>query len=160
MRIVSRTKKESHRFVVLKGFVWEGRTVQVGEEIEIKEQPDQDGMVKRGLVRPVDLVDGLIYVALRPFHLPGKTLKFEAKALELVSLKAEDALRLMLDRAVLPRDSEQWRPYKMKLGAAKEILRGKRLLMVPGQVWRRRRPLRMWGWIILQGKNSIPSGRG
>jgi hypothetical protein len=119
MKIIHRSKEKGYEFITQKSFNWDGRVVQKGEEIVIKEQADQDGMVQRRQVRPSDLVDGAIYVAVRPFTLPGQVKKFETKAMELVSLKASDALALMLDRAVIPRDPDQWRPYKMKLGAPK-----------------------------------------
>lgn len=67
----------------------------------------------------MDLKDGQTYITLRPFTLPGASAKFETKKLELVSLKADDALILMLDRACLPADPDQWRPYAMKLGSPK-----------------------------------------
>jgi hypothetical protein len=119
MKIISRTKKNVYEFIVLKSFISNGKPTTPGDKIEIPLHPDQLDMVHRGLVRPVDLVDGLIYVALKPFTLPGNKEKFETKKLELVSLKADDALALMFDRAVLPRDDDQWRPYGMKLGAPK-----------------------------------------
>jgi hypothetical protein len=119
MKIISRAKKDSYRFIALKQFLWDGRTVKVGEEVTIKEAVDQLGLTQRHMVKPIDLVDGLIYITLRPFNLPGQVKKFETKAMELVSLKAEDALALMLQKMVLPRDNEQWRPYQMKLGAPK-----------------------------------------
>ena len=120
MKILQRAKKELHyKFLVVKSVVWDGKIVQPGDEIEIQIQAEADGMVQNGRVRPVDLIDGLTYVALRAFTLPGQSAKFETKKLELVSLKADDALRLMLDRSCLPADPDQWRPYAMKLGAPK-----------------------------------------
>jgi len=119
VKILQRAKRDSYKFVVLRTFMWSGKPTIPGDEIEISIQAEQDGMVQRGQVRPADLVDGLVYVALRSFCLPGKVTKFETKAMELIALKSSDALVLMLDRTVLPKDSDQWRPYAMKLGAPK-----------------------------------------
>ena len=119
MKIIQRAKKDSYRFIALKTFLWEGREIKIGEEIEIKDSIDQTAMVQRGTVRPSDLMDGLIYIALKPFFLPGQVEKFETKAMALICLKASDALALMLQRACLPRDPDQWRPFGMKLAQPK-----------------------------------------
>ena len=119
MKIISRTKKDPYKFIVLKPILDRGKLVEAGEQIEILEQVDQDGMVKLGKVKPADLPEVGRYVALRNLTLPGKVEKFTAKRLELVELKAADALALMLDRGCLPADPDQWRPYRMKLGAPK-----------------------------------------
>jgi hypothetical protein len=117
MKIIQRAKKNHYKFIVLKPFMWNLKPTLPGDEIEIPLQGDQEGMTKQGMIRPSDLVDGLIYVALKPFILPGNEKKFETKAMELVSLKASDALELMFQRCCLPRDDDQWRPFKMKLAA-------------------------------------------
>jgi len=85
MKITYRVKKEDCKFICLKSFLWDGKEVKPGEEITIKDPPDQDGMVQRGAAWPVDLVDGLIYISLTTFTLPGAKEKFETKAMSLVS---------------------------------------------------------------------------
>jgi hypothetical protein len=119
MKIISRTKKDPYKFITLKSIWDNGKLVKAGEQIEILEQADQDGMVKLGQVKPADLPEVGRYVALRDLTLPGKVEKFTAKRLELIELKGADALLLMLDRGCLPADPDQWRPYRMKLGAPK-----------------------------------------
>lgn len=120
MKIIQRAKKDPCKFIVLKSFMWNEKPTIPGDEIEIPPQANQEDMTKGGLVRPADLKDGLIYITLKPFTLPGNEKKFETKALELVSLKASDALDLMFQRCCLPRDDDQWRPFGMRLASPKK----------------------------------------
>lgn len=114
MEIIARGKPECPKFRVVRPFMKSGKPTQVGEEIEI-EEADQSGYVERGQCVPCDLPDVGVYICLRPFSLPGRTEKHEAKLMELVSLKAEDALALMLQGMVIPRDDHRWRPRNRRL---------------------------------------------
>jgi hypothetical protein len=113
MEIIKKAASGPHKFKTSRPFMWGGKKNQIGDEVELKE-PEATAMVKAGRVIP-DLKETDVYVTLRPFTLPGASSKFECKALELVSLKSGDALKLMLDRACLPLDDQVWRPYHMKL---------------------------------------------
>jgi len=55
------------------------------------------------------------YIALTTIVLPGSKEKFEAKKMELIKLKAEDALSLLLQGKIIPRNNEQWRPHNRRL---------------------------------------------
>jgi hypothetical protein len=114
MKIIKKVR-HVHKFVVMKGFTYAKERVQPGDEIEIFDQTDQDGFVSRGLIRPTDLPPIGKYVGLRSICLPGRVSKFESKPMELLEIKADDALKLMLSRTVLPADPDQWRPYGMTL---------------------------------------------
>jgi hypothetical protein len=92
-----------------------GKRVEIGEEVEMVNMIEANGMVMRGLLVPCDLPPVGVYICIRPFSLPGSVEKYEAKVMDLVSLKAEDALRLMLQGAVIPKDEDRWRPNNRRL---------------------------------------------
>jgi len=113
MKILKRAKTD-FRFRVVRPFIKGGRGLEAGEECELSE-PDQTECVANGRAVPLDLPPVGVYITLKPFFVPGNIEKFEAKAMELVSLKAEDALRLMLQGVVIPKDESRWRPNNRRL---------------------------------------------
>ena len=113
MEIIKKAR-QLYKFRVCRPFMKAGKVVGVGEEVELSEA-DQVSCVVHGRVIPCDLPSVSVYIALRPFILPGKTGRFEAKVGELVSLKAEDALPLMLSAMVIPKDETRWRPANRRL---------------------------------------------
>ncbi len=121
MKILKRAKSAPHKFIVKKAFLVFGKRIEPAEEIEVKNEDDALGYVKRGLIVPADLPDPGTYIVLMPFFLPGSRQKYEAKAMELVSLRAQDGLRLMVEGFVIPRDGEQWRPMGRRLKRQEEI---------------------------------------
>jgi hypothetical protein len=115
MEIIRKSAQGPAKFRVIKPFMWRlAKMAELGETVEM-EQADADQFVQIGKVVPVDLPEVAVYVALRDFSLPGRSEKFCCKKLERVELKADDALRLMLDRSVLPEDDGQWRPRNARL---------------------------------------------
>ncbi len=115
MEIIKRSVQGPHKFKVLKPFGWKaGKAVEPGEIVEM-DQLEADQYVQIGRVIPVDLPDVGTYITLTSFSLPGKNEKFETKKFERVELRAQDALRLMLDRSVIPEDESQWRPRNARL---------------------------------------------
>jgi hypothetical protein len=110
MEIIKRAS-ESQKFKVLRPFYWNGKTLKLGDVIEIKEQFEADGMVQRKMVAPADVPKTGIYIVLWPsLTLPGLKQKFEAKRLELVELTQDQAIDLMIQRGVIPKSEKQWRP--------------------------------------------------
>jgi hypothetical protein len=109
-------KKASAKFMFrcLKTFRWANHQTDIGEIIELTE-PTATSLVSFHKVTPVDLSPVGEYIALAPFSLPGKSEKFSCQKLERIFIKAEDALPLMLQRAILPADPNRWRPYGMKI---------------------------------------------
>ena len=120
MKIIQRAKKELHyKFLVVKSVVWDGKITQPGDEIEIQNQAEADGMVQNGRVRPADLPPTGIYIALAEITLPGNVEKFSCKKMDLIELKGEDGLRLMLSGQVIPQNDDQWRFHNRRLGQPK-----------------------------------------
>ncbi len=115
MEIVRRAASGAGKFKVIKPFMKGGRRIEPGEEMEIKSYPEADGLTQRGLIIPCDLPSVGVYIVLKAFSLPGSPKKYEAKPLELVSLRAEDALPLMLAGVVIPKDESRWRPANRRL---------------------------------------------
>lgn len=110
--------RKNYEFRVLGGFsVRGGHTPQIGDIINLY---DIFGMAEdlcsRGLIEPTDCPETGVYIVVKPFILPGRKEKFKAEKLQRVELLKEDAIRLMLERSVIPVDNLQWRPYGLKLG--------------------------------------------
>jgi hypothetical protein len=120
MEILKRVKPENIRFRVLRPFMRYGKRVEPGEEVEISVD-EQTNFVANGRVIPLDLKPVDVYICIQSFSLPGNVEKFEAKAGELVSLIAEDALRLMLSRNVIPKDESRWRPFNRRLAKVTDL---------------------------------------
>lgn len=117
MEIISKAKL-SFKFKLLRPIMRLGKRVEVGEEIELDEA-DRDEFVAHGRAIPCDLPPVGVYIALTDLNLPGNSEKFSCKKMELVSLKAEDALRLMLAGMVIPKDETRWRPGNRRLRSDK-----------------------------------------
>ncbi len=113
MEIIKRAET-NFKFEVTKPFIRMGKIAIVGQEIEINDPSEATGLCRQGRIKPCLPKTG-IYIALIPFCLPGQKEKFECKAMDLVELKAEDALRLMLQGIVIPKDDQQWRPNNRRL---------------------------------------------
>lgn len=121
MEIIKRARRTDPKFRVIRPFWHGGKPCVVGEEIEILAAADQTGFCQRQQVRPVDLPETGVYIALREISLPGKVEKFTCKKFDQIELRADDALRLMLEKACLPADPDQWRPYRMRLAGSEKI---------------------------------------
>ncbi|MBM4338799.1 MAG: hypothetical protein FJ110_04585 [Deltaproteobacteria bacterium] len=115
MEIIKKAQSGPHKFKVVKSFSWGGSVKAAGEEIEISNAQEAFGLVQVGRVIPADLPATAEYIALRDIKLSGKVKAFEAKRMEKVILKAEQALALLLEGAILPCDEDQWRPNNRKL---------------------------------------------
>ncbi len=130
MEILRKAVSGPQKFKALKHFLWKmGQLVKPDDIIEAT-QSEADELVAIGRAVPCDLPETGVYIALQDICLPGRTEKFEAKRMERVELKAEDALRLMLDRSVIPEDEKQWRPRNARLktdGGRSESLMHKRV---------------------------------
>jgi len=116
MEIIKKAKQK-FTFKVIKPFMKAGTRLALGEEVEISHE-DQDGLVRGGRVCPSDLPETGTYIVLKPFFLPGREGKFEAKKLEKVLLRAADALPLMISASVIPANENQWRPNNRRLQQA------------------------------------------
>ena len=116
MEIIKKAATGVHKFKVLKSFGWSmGKVLQVGDEIEIANLGEQLGYCRTGRVTPSDLPAIGEYIALTAFTLPGATEKFDCKKMELVKLRDTDALRLLLEGKIIPKDDSQWRPNSRRL---------------------------------------------
>lgn len=126
MRIVRRANQE-HTFEVIRPFIWNKKKVEVGDMIEITDEGEQVGYFQRKMVLPADVPKRGVYIALRPLTLPGLKEAFKAKRLEQVELTKEQAIDLMLERAVIPASPNQWRPgnARIKTDKAKGERRGR-----------------------------------
>lgn len=127
MKILKKSGLEQHKFKVLKSFLCDtektieqeikgaGPTlVKVGDLITVKDFHDQVAFIRYGRVTP-ELPPTGIYIVLASFELPGRKEKFECKKMELVELKAQDAVKLLLDGFVIPKDDSVWRPFGRSL---------------------------------------------
>ncbi len=113
MEIIKRKNKE-FRFRVLRPFYFDGRKVEIGEELEITE-PEATGLVNIRKVAPI-LPDVFECIALRGFSVPGTKEKFTCFKGERILLKSNQALALMQQQLCLPIDDDVWRPLMRKLG--------------------------------------------
>ena len=111
MEIIKKAATGPHKFKVLKSFGWSmGKVLQPGEEIEISNSGEQLGYCQTGRVIPADMPEVGEYVALTAITLPGVTEKFTCKKMELIKLKSGQALPLLLEGKIIPKDGSQWRP--------------------------------------------------
>jgi hypothetical protein len=119
MKILKRGSKSTQRFKVIKNnfFLGGNHQPEIGEILEFI-GPDNlstaFGLVQRGKLIPCDLPTVGEYVVISPFYLPGEKEKFHAASGDVVQLKDIDALPLMLRRIVVPRNKEQWCPYRLR----------------------------------------------
>lgn len=116
---IIRRNRVSKKFKVLKAnfSLGKGMVPEVGEELEFLDAEGQAtalNLIKRGSLIPCDLPAVAEYIAVTSFSLPGKRERFEAKNGDIVELKAEDALRLMFERKVVPKNKTQWSPFVIK----------------------------------------------
>ncbi len=107
-------KSASHTWRVLKSFSWGGYVTEPGQELQIG-PTESLGLMLRGKIEPVDVPDVGEYLCLTDLTLPGSKEAHRAKRNEKVLLKREDAIRLMVERKIIPTNSEQWRPYGIQL---------------------------------------------
>jgi hypothetical protein len=115
MKILERKIKSDFQFRVLKPFIWNQEPVKPGDVLTLVDNPDCWGLVQVGKIEPVDIEDGMSYVALRDISLPSQIKEHSCKRLEIIALTKADGLMLMLDKGALPTDASRWRPYHMKL---------------------------------------------
>jgi hypothetical protein len=117
MKIIKRDTASTNFRVVQAKFTLGGNTnPQVGDELPFfttEGQAEALGLVQRGFLVPVDLPPIGQYICIASFSLPGKTEKYEAKYGDVVELKADDALALMLGRYVVPKNKRQWAPFRI-----------------------------------------------
>lgn len=114
MELVKKAKA-AHIFRVVKPIYWSGSVKAAGDEIEISDPAEAFGLVQTGKVVPADIPPTAEYIALRDLKLPGKKAAFEAKKMERVILKSDQALVLMIENAILPCNESQWRPHDRRL---------------------------------------------
>lgn len=119
MKIVSRGNKTSAKFRVIKdNFCLPGgvrpEIGQVLEYIGRDNLAEAVGLCQRGCLSPEDLPKIGTYICVAPFYLPGEKEKFQAAPGDLVSLKGEDALKLILSGKVRPQDPSRWCPFVLK----------------------------------------------
>lgn len=115
MEIVKKAQVGPHKFNVVKPVFWAGSVKAAGEEIEISDPAEALGLVQSGKIIPTDLPATGEYIALRDLKLSGRKAAFEAKKMERVILRSDQALKLMLEGAVIPCDDSQWRPNDRQL---------------------------------------------
>ncbi len=136
MEILKRANSEPPKFRVLRSFYKDGRPLEVGELIEIESMDEkatptvQFDLVSTNRVVPADIPEVGVYIALVDLALPGKVEKFTCKPLDRIELKAEDALRLMMSRCVIPEDENQWRPFNRRLESKPDEARKRRDAMI------------------------------
>ncbi len=107
-RAASAGKKE---FEVLKGFYHEKKHINPGDVITLEgSSPDTWSLFERGLILPCDMPDCGIYIAVKPFKLPGEKTTYSANFLETAELLKEDAISLLIKGTVIPKNPDQWRP--------------------------------------------------
>lgn len=126
MKIIKRGIKTSAKFKVVKNnfFLAGGHQPEVGEILEFIGRDSMSialGLVQQGKLIPDDLPEMGRYICVSPFDMPGREKKFEAKAGEVVELRAKDALELMLKRKIVPKDKIQWSPFRIKEVKKKDI---------------------------------------
>jgi hypothetical protein len=114
MKIIKKAKGEATKFLVERSFYWGGRNVAIGEEVQVENPTEAMGLINCKKIKPI-LPPVAVYIALVSFQLPGRDKKHDAKKNELVELRAEDALPLLLNNIVLPQSSSVWRPLDRKL---------------------------------------------
>lgn len=119
MKILKRASKGSVRFKVVKNSfqLASGYVPEIGQELDFVGPENLSlafGLVQRGLIVPNDLPEVGEYIVMSSFYLPGKNERFEAKVNEFVELKASDAIKLMLQGKVIPKDPDRWSPFRRK----------------------------------------------
>jgi hypothetical protein len=114
MEILKKNSASYGAFKVLKPFRWGGYITEPGQELQMG-SAEGLGMVRIKKVVPADIPEIGKYVCLHDITLPGSKEAFKAKRLEVVEVKAGDALRLMLEGGIIPLDVNQWRPHNRKL---------------------------------------------
>jgi hypothetical protein len=113
MEIVKK-RSNQHEFKVLRGFHWGGYVTEPGQKIIMGMSEAMSCIIARRVI-PADLPDIGAYICLCDLILPGKIQAHQAKRLEVVELKASDALRLMMESKIIPQDLDQWRPNNRRL---------------------------------------------
>jgi hypothetical protein len=98
-------------YIILKSFFFRDHELKVGEKVTL---PNDIGIQATfaGKVRPI-LPPITKYKALRNFPFTLKNKKIEIKSGEILEVKAEDALYLLLKGWVFPCDKSIWRPFKL-----------------------------------------------
>jgi hypothetical protein len=120
MEILKNFKTKTKFRVLEASFMLEGgRVPAVGELIIIEDRINALELVSSGKVSPADLQETGIYLTLREISLPGEKERFVARKNEKVLLRADDALSLMLQQAVIPINEDQWQPYEIHLAESR-----------------------------------------
>ncbi len=114
MEILRRAQQGANKFRVVRSFMRGTKPVAPGDLIEMKD-PEASEEFALARVEPTDIPPTGIYIALRPFALPGPIKKFECKAGDLVEIKEKDATELLRDGKIIPQNSSQWRPWNRKV---------------------------------------------
>jgi len=156
MEIIKRAI-EKFKFTAAKLFMKDGKPIKVGDEVEIS--PDEQTIaVASGRVFPSDLPEQpSVYIVLKDFVLPGSIEKHEAKRLELVSLRAEDGLKLMIEGTVIPKDEHRWRPGNRRLQQAGPDRKKKVMVTAAPSCPDARAPVKM---IFTKDSNVLIEGKG
>jgi hypothetical protein len=137
MKIIKRSSKSSQSFKVIRNnFVWGGSSPDIDQELTFigaDQMSEALGLVQRGCIIPTDMPPLSDYICLRSFELPGSKQKYSAKPNEVVELRSEDALRLMLQGVVIPRDQSRWSPFRIK--KQKQLSEREKFLKEYSQKW-------------------------
>jgi len=105
--------KSKFLFTVVRSFHWGGYVTQPGMEIEIENSLAVE-LIKAGKLLPPPAPETGEYYCLTELVLPGREVKFKAKARESVILRRDQVLPLLLARQIIPADPDQWRPFNIK----------------------------------------------
>ena len=124
MEVINRAK-QTFQFKVLKSFSWVGKMCKVGEILESIPEPQVTELVALKKVEPL-LPEFGVYICLRTITLPGAVKKHEATRMQRIELKSSDALKLLLENAVVPESNLIWRPYGRKLKTDRQAPPGRR----------------------------------
>jgi len=107
-------EKTQHRYKVLKPFLFEKRTVEVGEEISMSDETSAIDLVAAGKLLPLSIPALGKYKALCGFSFQVGEKLVEIKCNEILEIKAEDVVPLLLQRKIYPLSEDVWRPFQIR----------------------------------------------
>ena len=111
MKLIEKTQ---HRYKVLKPFLFEKRTVEVGEEISMSDETSAIDLVAAGKLLPLSIPPLGKYKALSSFNFQVGEKLVEIKCHEILEVQAKDAVKLMLERKIYPLSEDVWRPFQLR----------------------------------------------
>ncbi len=110
MKIISDEK--GYVYEILKPLFHEGKQLQPGDRVNLLNEIGV-ALTFAGKVKPI-LPPIAAYKALRSFPFTLKNKKIEIKVRDILEVKAEDALYLLIKRWIFPLDKSVWRPFKLQ----------------------------------------------